>query len=294
MRDDSSDGTNSHLPAVLSFATTILAWLSWLTMHHSTATKLTKSLRLYIRKECLHVLSRSAVHFLGHLKLSHSGVWQWKSIKPCSSTVLKWRTASASARDYAKHCKRGHLNLLVCLPQLLAGVHQEFVGEHVRQNASVERLWLISRSVLWVLDKVVADFVGAFNSVLVSQSKYNYNTSLTQQIADICSLLWAKISVITVCRTITVSYGVIGCAQVRFSIIRAKSAKAFDSCPASRQLYKALLWPRTSWQCRQRAVGRSIPTWEDVWSCSYSRHPHWWHLLVPPWEGQWTVATACR
>lgn len=137
------------------------------------------------------------------------------------------------------------MNLRVCLPQLLAGVHQEFVGEHVRQNASVcgmsAYLWLVSRSLSLVLDKVVA--VADPNSVLASQNNYIYNTSLTQQIFPQMSAAcyWQTSQyIITVCR-IPDNYGVIWCAQVRFSIIRAKSAKAFDSCPASRQLYKALL-----------------------------------------------------
>lgn len=25
-----------------------------------------------------------------------------------------------------------------------------------------------------------------------------------------------------------------------------------------------------------------------------ARHPHWWHPLVPPWGGQWSVATGCQ
>lgn len=57
MRDDSNDGTNSHLPAVLSFATTMLVWLSWLTC--TTAPPQNAHSLPYIRKECLHAVSTS-------------------------------------------------------------------------------------------------------------------------------------------------------------------------------------------------------------------------------------------
>lgn len=79
MRDDSNDGTNSHLPAVLSFATTMLAWLSWLTCTTASPTKRTQlTIYIYIyhiseRNACMRFL-HLAVHFLSHLKPSHSGV----------------------------------------------------------------------------------------------------------------------------------------------------------------------------------------------------------------------------
>ena len=156
------------------------------------------------------------------------------------------------------------------------------------------------RSLSLVLDKVVADFVDDFKSVLASQSKYNYNTSLAQQIfLQVSAACYWQTSqyIITVCR-IPDNYGVIWCAQVRFSIIRAKSAKAFDSCPASRQLYKALLWPQASWQFHTipaKGCGEKHSNLEHGKMVGVgARHPHWWHPLVPPWGGQWTVATGCQ
>lgn len=56
-------------------------------------------------------------------------------------------------------------------------------------------LWLVSRSLSLVLDKVVADFVDDFNSVLASQSKYNYI-----QIVSAACYWQTSQYIITVCR----------------------------------------------------------------------------------------------
>lgn len=140
------------------------------------------------------------------------------------------------------------MNLRVCLPQLLAGVHQEFVGEHVRQNASVcgmsACLWLVSSPFRWFLTTLL--LISLMISILCWHPKANTITTQVLHNRSFCKCLQPVIGkhlsiyIITVWR-IPDNYGVIWCAQVRFSIIRAKSAKAFDSCPASRQLYKALL-----------------------------------------------------